>query len=91
MKKIELLNKLSSGKYVLSVSKYGFKDTYRIFEVSNIERLQTLTANLKLKNNIMLETSQAITERLFNSLNLSNLKKFNTELTTNQYFYQSIK
>jgi hypothetical protein len=91
MKKIELLNKLSTGKYVLKVYKYGFKDTYKVFQISNIERLQTLTANLKLKNNIMLETSQTITERLFKSLDLSTLEKFNTESTTTDYFYQSIK
>ena len=91
MKKIELLNKLSSGKYVLKVYKYGYKDIYKVFQISNIERLQTLAPNLKLKNNILIQTAETITERLFKSLDLSKLQKFNTESTTTEYFYQSIK
>ena len=91
MKKIELLNKLSSGKYVLSVMQYGFKDIIRIVEIENKEQLQTaFLDSMKLHNNILLNTSEKITQRLFDSLDLSKLIKFYARKNSSTaYYYQA--
>jgi len=92
MKKNELLNKLASGKYVLSVMQYGFNDIIRIVEIESKDQLQTaFLDSMKLHNNIILGTAEKITQRLFNSLDLNKLTKFKArQNSTTTYFYQSI-
>ena len=91
MKKIELLNKLSSGKYVLSVMQYGFRDIIRIVEVDNKDQLQnSFLDSMRLHNNIILNSSEKITQRLFDCLDLTKLSKFNARKNSSTiYYYQS--